>query len=128
MNQQSMWQSPSQIRTVKVSSTSTTITPAFNHPIITFDTGDPGLLGIPTDDWIIFTNALGATQDSNGAWWFPCGSTLSLMMNGNTGRTYVVPLADTTNQQNGKCAALGNDSGTTDNWLALFAFYFTLRS
>jgi hypothetical protein len=116
MNLESMWQSPSQTRTVKISSTSAAITPAFGHPAITFDTGDPGLLGIPTDDWTLLVNAVGATQDSNSNWWFPCGSTMSLGLKGNQGRTYTFALGDVTNQQNGLCGALANDAGATTNW------------
>jgi hypothetical protein len=116
MNQKSMWQSPSQNRTVQVSPGSASIAPAFGHAVITFDTGDPGLMGLPTDDWTLLVDAVGAFED-NGEWWFPCQSTMSLGLNGNQGRTYTFALADKTNiGVNGLCGALANDAGPTTNW------------
>jgi hypothetical protein len=117
MNLVSMWQSPSQTRTVKVTTKSASIAPAFGHPVITFDTSDPGLLGLPTDDWTLLVDAVGAEQDSDGNWWFPCQSTMSLGLNGNQGRTYTFALAGTTTDPfSGLCNALANDAGPTTNW------------
>jgi hypothetical protein len=116
MTQDSWWISPSQVRTVKKTSTSAAITPSFTSSTIIFDTGDPGFVGLPTEDWNVLTAALGATEDSSGQWWFPCQSTMSLNFKGNVGSTYTINLGDTTRQSNGLCAALANDAGVQADW------------
>jgi hypothetical protein len=91
--------------------------PAFSHPVITFDTGDPGLLGLPTDDWNLLVAAVGGEQDEYGTWWFTCDSYMNLNLNGSTRRTYQVLLSDTTQENaSGLCPTLANDSGLTTNW------------
>jgi hypothetical protein len=120
MNTESMWQSPGQTRGIQSSSTSplVDITDLFTHDVITFDTGDPGLLGLPHNDWLVLTNQVGAFQDL-GQWWFPCASTMSLGLQGSTGRAYKFALADVNNPYpHGTyfCAPLANDAGDTTNW------------
>lgn len=119
MTPYSMWQSPSQTRTVRRTSGGAVIPTYFQHQIITFDTGDPYALWLPTDDFNIIVGAVGGFKDGSQNWFFPCGSTLTLNMNGSQGRNYVVALADPTQPyvwNSAYCAAIPYDAGATDNW------------
>ncbi|KZV89990.1 acid protease [Exidia glandulosa HHB12029] len=135
----SMWQVPWGRRFVTRASGTIDATLQFNHEILTFDTGDPGLLGVPSDDWITLTTLTGAIQDSNSNWLFPCAASLTWNFNGSTNRNYTVVLSDQNTAQtiNGTrfCAALANDSGDVQNWITgvpfldqyYVSFYFGRR-
>jgi hypothetical protein len=117
VDQEAQWISPIQTRTVQVSSTSPLLTLPFTYQKLLFDTGDPGALGIPTSDWNILVNGLGAKRDKAGTWWFPCGSTVNLNFKGSAGRNYPILISDQT-QENvcGLCPTLANDGGNIPNW------------
>lgn len=82
------------------------------------DPGDPGLLGLPTDDWKTLVEAIGAEgPDSSGNYLFPCNSTMTWNFHGTQARNYTFNLADTSsNDGNGLCKPLANDAGDTTNW------------
>lgn len=117
----SMWQVPWSRRFVSSAAGTVDATLQFNHEIMTFDTGDPGLLGIPSDDWLTLTALIGAFQDSGGNWLFPCAARLVWNFNGSTNRNYTVVLSDqsTSVNVNGTnfCVPLANDSGNVQNWI-----------
>lgn len=78
--------------------------------------GDPGLLGLPTNDWDTLTNLVGA-QTINGNLLFPCASEITLNFRGTQFRNYTFSLVDTTtNNGNGFCNPTANDAGDTTNW------------
>lgn len=137
------WQSPSQVRTIRATTDGPEVPFTWSGDSILFDTGHPrkcchaseppmrnGLsccpadfFSPPPDDWAQLTIALQAIQDfenDGGAWFFPCDSTLTLMMHGSQSREYVIPLADPTqpySQVEGYCLATGNDEGPGNTFL-----------
>ncbi|EJU04520.1 acid protease [Dacryopinax primogenitus] len=121
MNPQGQWESPACQRIVQASSFSSAIdaTDLFNHPILLFDTGDPGLLTLPHDDWLILMSLLGAQgPDSNGNYLIPCESTMTWNFYGSQNRDYTFDLADTSsNNGNGFCNPLANDGGSIPTWV-----------
>ncbi|EJU04521.1 acid protease [Dacryopinax primogenitus] len=118
---QSMWTNPASTRFVQASSSSSVInaTAQFSHPAITFDTGDPNLLGLPHDDWLVLMNLLGAQgPDSAGNYLIPCGSQMTWNFAGTEGRNYTFSLIqDGTNDGTGFCQPAANDAGDTTNWI-----------
>jgi len=80
--------------------------------------GDPGLLGLPTEDWKTLIAAIGAKgPDSGGNYQFPCNSTMTWNFHGTQGRNYTFNLADITSDDgSGFCQPLANDAGDTTNW------------
>jgi hypothetical protein len=116
MSQDSQWIAPNIARTIMVSDNNAPVAPGFAHTGVLFDTGDPTLMGVPTDDWNLLLGVVGATQDDNGAWLFPCQSRMTINMKGSQGRTYTFYLADRTQNNNGMCPTFLNDMGYADNW------------
>ncbi|KZT51842.1 acid protease [Calocera cornea HHB12733] len=121
MGPQEMWTNPTSKRWVQASPSSDTIdaTEQFTHPAITFDTGDPGLLGLPHNDWLTLMSLLGAQgPDSNGNFIIPCDSTMTWNFFGTQMRNYTFNLADTTSDNgSGFCNPSANDAGDTTNWI-----------
>jgi hypothetical protein len=125
MTQDSWWIAYDVARTISTSSGSAPVTVNFNERRVIFDTGDGGLAGIPTDDWNLLVESAGATQDSDGNWWFPCESTMSMNLNGSQGVIYTVPLGDTNNvnsDDSTMCAATMNSMGQGPNWCAFLHY------
>lgn len=115
----SAWQSSSSTKTVRTTTGGPAVPATFTTPVIEFDTGDPGLIALPTPDWNVLTNAVGAFQDASNNWWFPCNSTITINFHGSQNRDYPVALADPTQPNSsrpGFCAATGNDEGVSTNW------------
>ncbi|EJU04501.1 acid protease [Dacryopinax primogenitus] len=121
MGPQFMWTNPTSTRWVQASPSATVqdATEEFNHPAITFDTGDPGLLGLPHDDWVTLMSLLGAEgPDSNGNYLIPWESTMTWNFYGSQMRNYTFNLADTTTDNgSGFCNPSANDAGDTTNWI-----------
>ncbi|KAF8312133.1 acid protease [Clavulina sp. PMI_390] len=132
VTQDSMWNNPSSQRFVKGSGNWVNATAQFTHTSIVFDTGDPGILGIPTNDWDTLLTLVGA-ETVNGATLFPCSSEITFNFRGTQFRNYTYSLVDTTtNNGNGFCTPTANDAGSTTNWITgvpfldnyYIAFYF----
>ncbi|KAF8314074.1 acid protease [Clavulina sp. PMI_390] len=128
----SMWISPGNTRyaSAGLGQPSMDLTSQFNHTKLTFDTGDPGLLGLPTNDWKTLVAAIGGQgPDSSGDYLFPCNSTMTFNFNGSEGRNYTFNLADITKDNgSGFCSPLANDAGDTTNWITgvpFFEHYYT---
>ncbi|KZO95678.1 acid protease [Calocera viscosa TUFC12733] len=121
MGPQEMWTNPSSTRIVQASPSSPLIdaTEQFTHPAITFDTGDPGLLGLPHNDWLTLMSLLGAQgPDTSGNYLIPCNSSMTWNFAGTQLRNYTFNLADTsTNNGLGFCKPAANDAGNTTNWI-----------
>lgn len=136
VTQDSMWNVPSAQRFVKGAGATINATAKFTHTSIVFDTGrssaspraafqksnigifsgDPGILGIPTNDWNTLSNLIGA-QTVNGATLFPCSSAITFNFRGTQFRNYTYALVNTnTNNGNGLCTPTANDAGDTTNW------------
>lgn len=113
-----MWQSPSQVRTVRDPG-GRVVTADFTIPVITFDTGDPGALAPPHDDWQVLVGAVGGFTDSVN-WYFPCGCTLTLNFGGSQGADYVIELTDPNlpwQYEATFCQTIANDQGVgATNW------------
>lgn len=140
MTNDSMWISPGNTRWASAGEGTPVqdLTSQFTRTQLTFDTGtyvpnspeissehgssvqigDPGLLGLPTDDWLTLIEAIGARgPDSSGKYLFPCSSTMTWNFHGTQGKNYTFNLADTTSDDgNGFCKPLANDAGDTTNW------------
>ncbi|KZO95676.1 acid protease [Calocera viscosa TUFC12733] len=120
MDPQGMWVNPQSTRWVQLSSTSAwgDVTAHFTHPAIIFDTGDPGLLGVPHGDWLTLMSLLGAIgPDSNTNYRIPCESAMAFNFQGTQNRAYAFYLADMTTNTGGFCSPLANDSGNDTNWI-----------
>ncbi|EJD42585.1 acid protease [Auricularia subglabra TFB-10046 SS5] len=115
----SQWQIPNAQRWVTDGSGNTVDgTPQFTHTTMALDTGDPGLLGLPTNDWNTLVQLAGAKSDSGNGWRFPCSSTMTWNFHGTETRNYTFALADIgTDDGSGFCNALANDAGDTTNWI-----------
>ncbi|KAF8310515.1 acid protease [Clavulina sp. PMI_390] len=117
ITQDSMWTNPSAQRFVKGAGKFKNATAKFSHTSIVFDTGDPGKLGIPTDDWSTLLTLVGA-ETVNGATLFPCASEITFNFRGTEFRNYTYSLVDiTTDNGNGFCTPIANDAGSTVNWI-----------
>lgn len=93
-------------------------TAQFTHTTLALDTGDPGLLGLPTNDWQTLVQLAGAKSDGSGGWRFPCAASMTWNFHGTTNRNYTFALADAgSDDGSGFCNALANDAGDTTNWI-----------
>lgn len=113
------WQTPSQVRSVRTTAGGSVIPTTWTYDVIEFDTGDGGMLACPPDDWVVLTTAVGAIEDDSGKWWFPCESTITLMMHGSQSREYVVPLAFPDQPYSADpsyCLTTTNNEGGSDVW------------
>ncbi|KAH7073425.1 acid protease [Auriculariales sp. MPI-PUGE-AT-0066] len=119
VNSDSMWKIPHSKRYIKTAKGKTIdLTESFTHPVLTLDTGSPGLVGLPTSDWNILVKQAGAKQDDQGNWRFPCKATMTWNFHGSQGRDYTFPLGKAgTDDGTGFCDAGPDDSGPTTNWI-----------
>ncbi|KZW03614.1 acid protease [Exidia glandulosa HHB12029] len=115
LTSESQWQIPNAQRFISDGSGNTVDgTSQFTHTTMALDTGDPGLLGLPSNDWQTLLNLAGARDDGK----FPCSSTMTWNFHGTTNRNYTFALADTgSDDGSGFCNALANDAGDTTNWI-----------
>ncbi|KAF9514995.1 hypothetical protein BS47DRAFT_1342384 [Hydnum rufescens UP504] len=128
----SMWIIPNGLRYVTPGNNAPIVdaTKKFTHTSLTLDTGDPELLGLPTNDWKTLVNLVGAQgPDSNGNYLFPCDATMTLNFRGTQNRDYTFTLVDPTTAKGNYCSPAANDAGNTKNWIMgspFFDHYYTV--